>query len=392
MKKNILIKFFTFSFIFLFSALSGFAEEINYLKRIVVQPLNNKEYTLNFLFDNQYKGKAFLQKNGPNGYYIYLPDAASASKRININYINSSDKRKIKFYTEIKPLIKNNVQTKYIKINVFMNGYYNLKLLSGLSSDYHPFLTELKKSLVKFSIILFIGIIFLFILTKHIKKMLNTPDINSYTSFPVNLDTEYKKNSDTPVKPIESKIQRVIIPRKDIKKSFSSPNEKKFDCFNIDTFSKPKNSSYEIKSSLNETSNLLNDKSNTVKLKHTNPITKKTKTEESELSIPMVDEVLASDKNVNVKNVPNQPEILSVLNFAPNKGFYLMSDDNTFKLFGFIHKQIFLLETFKDLSQINLQARYYDKSGKNEIYIVKLDSYKAMIEVSDSSMKELAKV
>ena len=85
-------------------------------------------------------------------------------------------------------------------------------------------------------------------------------------------------------------------------------------------------------------------------------------------------------------------ELLSVLNITPNKGFYLTNLDDTIALFGFVNNNVFLFDRFKDLSQINLQARFYDRSGNNEIYIVRLDSFKAMIEISDSGMKELARI
>ena len=49
-----------------------------------------------------------------------------------------------------------------------------------------------------------------------------------------------------------------------------------------------------------------------------------------------------------------------------------------------------MLKKFNDLSQITLQARYYDKSGSNDLYILRLDTYKAMVEISDAEIKELA--
>ena len=82
MKKKIFIKLFTFAFVFILSALSVFAQDINFLKRLVIEPIDGNEYTLNFLFDTNYNGKAFLQKNGNNEYYIFLPDSTFSNKVI----------------------------------------------------------------------------------------------------------------------------------------------------------------------------------------------------------------------------------------------------------------------------------------------------------------------
>lgn len=88
----------------------------------------------------------------------------------------------------------------------------------------------------------------------------------------------------------------------------------------------------------------------------------------------------------------NNVELISVLNITHNKGFYLTNLEDTIALFGFVNNNVFLFNRFKDLTQINLQARFYDKNGDNDIYIVRLDSFKAMIEISDTSMKELARI
>ena len=76
----------------------------------------------------------------------------------------------------------------------------------------------------------------------------------------------------------------------------------------------------------------------------------------------------------------NNAELLSVLNITQNKGFYLTTVEDTLALFGFINDNVFLLKKFRDLSQINLQARFYDKSGNNDLYIVRLDSYKPVFD------------
>ncbi len=86
-------------------------------------------------------------------------------------------------------------------------------------------------------------------------------------------------------------------------------------------------------------------------------------------------------------------EILTILNISPTKGFYLSTFENGIMfLYGFVNNKKFLLNKFFDMSQVNLQARFYQKNGNNDVYIVRIDSYKAMIEVSENSIEELAKI
>ena len=120
----------------------------------------------------------------------------------------------------------------------------------------------------------------------------------------------------------------------------------------------------------------------------TNPITKRQETAEG-LDIPAVEELFPK-KEEQKKEQDNRAELLSELHITPNKGFYLTTINDSFSLFGFVNDNVFLLKNFEDLSQINLQARFYDKNGDNDIYIVRLDTYKAMVEISDTKILELA--
>ena len=97
----------------------------------------------------------------------------------------------------------------------------------------------------------------------------------------------------------------------------------------------------------------------------TNPIYGSYLDDASELDLPMAEDVIKIEKPVEQKN--DAPELLSELRITP-----------------------FLLKKFKDLSQINLQARFYDRQKNSDLYILRLDTYKAMIEISETGMKELA--
>ena len=113
----------------------------------------------------------------------------------------------------------------------------------------------------------------------------------------------------------------------------------------------------------------------------TNPL------EQETLDIPYAEEVI--DNENAIKKDKNGAEIISIINIDKNKGFYLANLDNNIGLFGYINHNIFPLKTFRDLTQINLQARFYDNSPEGEIYIVRIDSYKAMVEFSKDSIREI---
>ena len=253
-----------------------------------------------------------------------------------------------------------------------MDKDYSLRLLSSKSNG-----NSLLKQL--FILLAVFGLIGLFF-----KKAYSSADKRNihgtYCNVPLkNRPKNLVKNFST------RKIPRIVLPLSEINQSLKFAEKLNFDCFNIKKDSANKNE-YNFKSTLTETSKILNDKSSYVMLKHTNPISE-LKKQSSELSIPLVDEVnnLSSDDN-------KAPEIISVLKINDTTGFYLTNYKDTLALFGYINNNVFLFEKFRDLSQINLQARYYDKSGDNDIYIVRLDNYKAMVEISNSAMRELARL
>ena len=109
---------------------------------------------------------------------------------------------------------------------------------------------------------------------------------------------------------------------------------------------------------LKQTSNALNNKITTITHKHTNPITKISKDEHVELEIPSVSDVFPNIEKKEQKTSNNNLNVISVLNITPNKGFYLTTMNDTIALFGFVNKNIFLFNKFKDLSRCSDTERY----------------------------------
>ncbi len=385
MKYNNFYRFFELLFVlflFLIPTFAG-AEELNTISRITVEhPIDNK-YNLSLFFNEKFNGRAFIQEKEAGSYLVFIQDTTVNKDSIKISYKDKKDKSKIKIQIEDKPIIKNNKQSNYVKLTVNTKNDYSIGLLANTIYD-APTKTSNKANIFSLIIIgLFAFLVF------GIKKLTENTNNNnkSYTAFPSKYTNtnENKELSAASNKEKENLFHTAVLEKVNLKKTLKTIDNNSFNCFNFpeaENVQKPNNA--EFKSTLNQTSKLLKEK--TIKSKISNPI-RSTKEDLSELKLPLVKEI---EKTKQLNKKTDEPELLSELHITPTKGFYLTTVNDTFALFGFVGEKIYLLKKFNDLSQINLQARFYDTHANNDMYIVRLDSYKAMIEISDTGMKELA--
>ena len=392
MKKNIIYCIATLVLVFFLATIQAFAKiESNTISKIVIESPEKNNYSFNLLFDKTYSGNAFLQKRGSGSYYIFLPDTIMNGKKPRVIYKNKNDKSRIVLNLEEKPFIKNKKTSNYVRISVEMADDYTIKLVSGLASEYKTGVN------MEFgNIIILLCLVIAACLTGKVysrckeEQTMYRPS-RSYAH--LKAQTEYleemRKNAD-------ERVEREIQSRANLKKAIRQADKNSFDCFDLPYVEdKHQSSNYEFHSTLNQASKLLKEKPSLVKFRHTNPITRANSSNASGLQMPAIEDMIPKKKKQITyveKDKQTSAELLSVLNITPNKGFYLTTVDDTLALFGFINENVFLFKKFTDLSQINLQARYYDKNGDNDIYIVRLDDYKAMIEISNDSMRELAKI
>ncbi len=388
MNKNVFFKIFTLLFLILSFVLPSIAVDktVSGISKIVIDPLENNKYTLNLFFENSYKGKAFLQKIQNGYYYVYLPDTTLNKKKIKTIYKNKYDKKNITINADEKNFLNNkNKNTNYVRISVNMNSDYSLRLLSKDIKDYN-FLSDISFSSINiFSLIILVFGVIVFLLFKKLTNILKTANSLSYTAFPENFHVRkpsYNKNLKLVKKP---KYRRSgLISGISLKNRLRAADKKSFDCFNLSSQNLTEYNKYDFKSAIKETSNLLRTNPKANKIKHTNPISN-AYNEALELDLPSVEDKVKEEQQHEKK-----AELLSVLNITNDKGFYLTTVGEKIALFGFIGEKVFLLKEFNDLSQINLQARFYDKNGDSDVYIVRLDDYKSMVEISDNSIRELA--
>lgn len=392
MKNNICFKLFTLVFVFLLFSLVTFASEVtttpNILTKIVIEPTENNSFNFNLYFNKKFTENAFLQKKKDGTYNVFIPDTIMHAKKTKLIYINNEDADIIKVKMEEKPLVKGNEQSNYVRLTVDIQNDYAIRLLAKTEAP-NAGLSFIFVNFYSLLIIISLSLILL-ILVKSVQKNIKKTKTVSYTHFPSSYlsspqDYIYSRSTRMDTQP-----QRPILPKVNIKKNLKTADSDSFSCFEIPLVEEPKNSSFEFKSTLKQTSNLMKQK--TAKSKQTNPITNSYTEENSQFSLPVVEDLPIERNTVVQESKKDEPELISALNITPNKGFYLTTaDDDMFALFGFVGENVFLLKKFVDLSQINLQARYYDKSPNgNEVYIVRLDSYKAMIEISNNAMRETA--
>lgn len=389
MKNNICFKLFTLVFMFVMFSLSVFASETipNTLTKIVIEPTENNSFNFNLFFNEKFEGNAFLQKKQQGTYYVFIPDTVMNPKKTKLIYVNKNDKDIVKVGMEEKPFIKDNSESNYVKLTVDIANDYAIRLLAKTDDG--------KKGAIPFafanfySLLAIVSLGFISLILFKSGKSKNKYKSVSYTHCPQSYlsspqDYIYSRSHST----IDNYQQKPILPKVNIKKNLKSADSDSFSCFDIPLVEEPKQSSYEFKSTLKQTSNLMKEKA--AKSKQTNPIQRKYTEENTEFSLPVVEDLpQAKIQQVEEKR---EPELLSTLNISPNKGFYLTTaQDDTFALFGFVGDNITLLKKFNDLSQINLQARYYDKAENgNDLYIVRMDSYKAMVEISNVGIREMA--
>lgn len=395
MKKYIFKLFLAVSLFFAGITSVIYASSVNDLEKVIIDPVKDNTYTISMFFSENYRGKAFIQKID-NGYYnIFLPDVQLNKKKIKANYRNRFDKKNVKLKIEQKPYKNKDYDSSYIRVSVNMNSDYSLRLLSKNIDELNfGFFSDATNV---YSLILVSFFLIIFLLIRKISKIISSMNYtNSYTSFPKNFNvpnielsesTNFKRNLNlkTSKEPEDSAAVESAA-------SLKAADKSSFDCFKIRQNIENINIDTEFSSVIEKTSNLLKEKAKIITNKFkTNPI----------LSAPSQQEENKTEANSKVnelekiyKSANETPvrrnEILSIIKLSPNRGVYLSKVENYIILYGFIGNKNYPLRRFRDLSQINLQARYYDKNSNNDVFIVRIDDYKAMIEFSRDSIKELA--
>ena len=129
-----------------------------------------------------------------------------------------------------------------------------------------------------------------------------------------------------------------------------------------------------------------------IPVSHT-PILQNNKTKSTKIS-SKTEQILKSKPSAGYATTPvhtgkKNPMLLNTAKLSSNKGLCLVEYDKKYSLIGYIGNEIFLLNQFSNLSSKEIRPRLSENLGAKERYIVRLGSYKALLEVSDSKMNVL---
>ena len=83
-----------------------------------------------------------------------------------------------------------------------------------------------------------------------------------------------------------------------------------------------------------------------------------------------------------------EPEIISSVEIASNRGFMIIEQQGTKALFGYIYDNVYLLYQFREfVSNYEIKFRISEKQENRTFFIVKIDNIKLLVRVTNSSMK-----
>ena len=83
-----------------------------------------------------------------------------------------------------------------------------------------------------------------------------------------------------------------------------------------------------------------------------------------------------------------EPQVISSVEIAPMRGFMIIETQGVKALFGYIHDDVFLLYQFREfISNYDIKYRISEKQIDKTFFIVKIDKFKLLIKVTNTSMR-----
>ena len=83
-----------------------------------------------------------------------------------------------------------------------------------------------------------------------------------------------------------------------------------------------------------------------------------------------------------------EPQVISSVEIAPMRGFMIIETQGVKALFGYIHDDVFLLYQFREfISNYDIKYRISEKQIDKTFFIVKINKFKLLIKITNTSMR-----
>lgn len=370
----------------------------NSLNGVEVKKESLNKYSINLLFDGNYSEPLTIQQKGKNLYSIILPETKKTSETISI--LQNKNNEKVQLKIQEYPYLDQSINNGYVKIIVKTKDNVALKTtaIKGISKPQLPTPVVAKTIQTKPQNISNKQVQSTFApIAKDEKNITQTkPTIDKATPPEViesKNDTEINNIASIDEKPLKINYLDLMIEMalllfitlislRKIRSLFKKAKER--EQFKFSTI-KEKTSAEMNQGFKNEFE----------KLKEKEDELNKASSSDNEINtkIKLINEAKTPIKEEKVieeqETAPPAPDLLSNISIAENKGFYLINYEDETALVGYINDEIFIINKFGTVKNCNLQTRLNEEKEGKSVYIVRLDDYKALVEVSDENMNLL---
>lgn len=380
MLKNKVIGIFLVFFAIQLSAMAISSYYKNFLNTIEIKKDTFNKYSVNLKFNHSYTEPLVIQQKGKNLYSIVLPETKKSTKAFNIIKEKNTDKIQLKVAEY--PYLDQTIDNGYVKIILRTQG--NVSLTATTPKK----VSEENQSVA----------------TKKIQKHTEKPAPVAKTITKVK-QTIKKPEIKTPIENTAPVAKPTALPITNITQEPNTDQTQNTDNSNLFDFIIGLSLCLlVILVSAKKIKNIINKKRFKVEL----PTVIKTKSEtgfkseferlkEKENELTMASSVrnevdnkikLINEAKIVEKEEPKnpQPDLLSNIPIDENKGFYLVNVESQVALIGYINDEIFIINRFDNLKCTNLQTRLNERQNDKSTYIVRLDDYRALVEVTEDDM------
>ena len=406
----------------------------NSLDEIYIKKTSGNTFSVNFLFNKEYTEPLSLQKKGANTYSIILPETKLTNKNIKIDYKDAADS--VKLSINEFPYIDQSINNGYVKITATVKNNAKINVSTDIISGQKKITKTLPKSKTKESTIEKT-------ITEKQKTETTLPQVSEIekntttkTTTPSKEDLEIMSGmssvneiiEDPPIQEQKSGINRdyldvmikislflfiiMLLARKFYKKSkikveravereeLKQNYRKRLDGINEDTNKTNAQTNSQHATSQKSPFQKQIESMTTQEIQPTISTKEHEEINQDVYSkIPTLhteeDEYLDENYDYEIIEAPeevdktNTPTLLSEAKIDSNKGFYLIKYAGEIALMGYIKDEYFVINRFNKIFKPNLQARLHERLDHCTNYLLRVDGYKALIQVTENDMKVL---